>query len=246
MFVKIKSWNFQQLFDLGFRETLQNFSSFRQTFRPHSSVWNKSRSNELKFCKVPLWFNLPNYLPLLSVLDTKGVNAKQIYLFELSLGKYLQISWWLSFPSIPELFAICFCNLRAMQWVQGIFWLYLKMHVYLYKISELRLADRVIKFDLLYPLGPPLVPLKTLLEISVYRKDNKLAMSSVFAKLLLQHSVLEYIWIKGSYPDQILPQHESLYPIGLKSYILGTFLLRKMSLNVITVKLGLKNLWCGF
>ena len=32
---------------------------------------------------------LPNYLPL---LDMKGVNAKQIYLFELSLGKYLQIS----------------------------------------------------------------------------------------------------------------------------------------------------------
>ena len=30
LFVKIESWNFQQLFDLGFRETLQNFSSFRQ------------------------------------------------------------------------------------------------------------------------------------------------------------------------------------------------------------------------
>ena len=33
----------------------------------------------------------------------------------------------------------------------------------------------------------------------------------------LSHSVLEYIWIKGSYPDQILPQHESLYPIDLIS-----------------------------
>ena len=31
------------------------------------------------------------------------------------------------------------------------------------------------------------------------------------------HSVLEYIWIKGSYPDQILPQHVSLYPVGLIS-----------------------------
>ena len=30
--VKIESWNFQQLFDLEFHETLQNFSSFRQTF----------------------------------------------------------------------------------------------------------------------------------------------------------------------------------------------------------------------
>ena len=32
----------------------------------------------------------------------------------------------------------------------------------------------------------------------------------------LSHSVLEYIWIKGSYPDQILPQHVSLLSIGLK------------------------------
>ena len=29
LFAKIESWNFQQLFDLGFRETLQNFSLFR-------------------------------------------------------------------------------------------------------------------------------------------------------------------------------------------------------------------------
>ena len=32
----------------------------------------------------------------------------------------------------------------------------------------------------------------------------------------MKHSVLEQIWIKGSYLDQRLPQHESLYPIGLK------------------------------
>ena len=31
------------------------------------------------------------------------------------------------------------------------------------------------------------------------------------------HSILELIWIKGSYLDQILPQHESFYPIGLIS-----------------------------
>ena len=30
-------------------------------------------------------------------------------------------------------------------------------------------------------------------------------------------SVLEQIWIKDSYLDQRLLQHESLYPIGLKS-----------------------------
>ena len=32
----------------------------------------------------------------------------------------------------------------------------------------------------------------------------------------MKHSVLEQIWIKGSSLDQRLPQHESLYPIGLK------------------------------
>ena len=36
-------------------------------------------------------------------------------------------------------------------------------------------------------------------------------------KRFLKHSVLEQIWIKCSYLDQRLPQHESLYPIGLKS-----------------------------
>ena len=44
LFVKIESWNFQQLFDLGFRETLQNFSSFRQTFRWHFCMGNKDLS----------------------------------------------------------------------------------------------------------------------------------------------------------------------------------------------------------
>ena len=61
LYVKIKSWNFQQLFDLGFRETMQNFSLFKQTFRQHLllvirvvqiiwncvrfyEVWNQSRS----------------------------------------------------------------------------------------------------------------------------------------------------------------------------------------------------------
>ena len=36
-------------------------------------------------------------------------------------------------------------------------------------------------------------------------------------KWVQQHSVLEKIWIKGSYLDQRLSQHENLYPIGLKS-----------------------------
>ena len=34
---------------------------------------------------------------------------------------------------------------------------------------------------------------------------------------LTSHSVLEHIWIKSPYPDPRLLQHESLYPIGLKS-----------------------------
>ena len=34
---------------------------------------------------------------------------------------------------------------------------------------------------------------------------------------IVQHSVLEQIQTKSSYPDQRLSQHKSLYPIGLKS-----------------------------
>ena len=40
------------LFDLGFRETLQNFSSFRQTCRRHFSMGKKNCPNELKFYEV--------------------------------------------------------------------------------------------------------------------------------------------------------------------------------------------------
>ena len=36
-------------------------------------------------------------------------------------------------------------------------------------------------------------------------------------EIIWQHSVLEQIQTKSSYPDQRLPQQESLYPIGLKS-----------------------------
>ena len=38
----IESWNFQHLFDLGFHETLQNFSPFRQPSDGIFSVGNKS------------------------------------------------------------------------------------------------------------------------------------------------------------------------------------------------------------
>ena len=61
--------------------------------------------------------------------------------------------------------------------------------------------------------------------------------------VIFLYSVLEQISIKSPYPDQRLPQHESLYHIGLISarieipHMMVTFLLRKMSLNVITVKL---------
>ena len=36
-------------------------------------------------------------------------------------------------------------------------------------------------------------------------------------EIIWQHSVLEQIQTKSSYPDQRLPQQESLYPISLKS-----------------------------
>jgi len=40
LFVKVESWNFQHIFDLGFREPLQN------------SMGSKSCPNELKICEV--------------------------------------------------------------------------------------------------------------------------------------------------------------------------------------------------
>ena len=67
--------------------------------------------------------------------------------------------------------------------------------------------------------------------------DYYVEMQGKLGKCVDVHSVLEQIEIKHSYIDQILPRHESLYQQELKSYTLGTFLLSKMSLNVITVKL---------
>ena len=46
---------------------------------------------------------------------------------------------------------------------------------------------------------------------------NGLEQGHFLVFFLLIHSVLEQIYIKGSYPDQRLSQHERLYPIGLKS-----------------------------
>ena len=49
LFFMIENWKFQHLFDFGFRETLQNFSSFRQIFRRHFSMGSLT---ELKVCEV--------------------------------------------------------------------------------------------------------------------------------------------------------------------------------------------------
>ena len=59
---------------------------------------------------------------------------------------------------------------------------------------------------------------------------------------LAQRPRMDLNQIKSPYPVRRLPQHESLYPIGLisakiKSYTLGTFLLCKMTLDVNVVKL---------
>ena len=40
---------------------------------------------------------------------------------------------------------------------------------------------------------------------------------TMYSSPIAHHSVLVKIWIIGSYPDQRLPQHDTLYPIGLKS-----------------------------
>ena len=52
LFVKKDSWNFKHLFDLGFHETLQNFSSFRQNTEKNRNKSCLYKLNELKFCEV--------------------------------------------------------------------------------------------------------------------------------------------------------------------------------------------------
>ena len=52
LFVKIEIWNFQHLFDLWFRETSQNFSSFRQLFLNIEKCHLNICLNELKFCEA--------------------------------------------------------------------------------------------------------------------------------------------------------------------------------------------------
>ena len=52
LFVKIESWNFQHLYDLGFHETSQNFSSFGQLLFPIEKCCLNVCLNVLKFCKV--------------------------------------------------------------------------------------------------------------------------------------------------------------------------------------------------
>ena len=54
-------------------------------------------------------------------------------------------------------------------------------------------------------------------EVKTYVNKDPLDPKVQFQNTLLTHSVLEQIQIKGSYLDQRPPQHESLYPIGLKS-----------------------------
>ena len=47
--------------------------------------------------------------------------------------------------------------------------------------------------------------------------NNAMVMPFFAQSNIHSHSVLEQIWVKGSYLDQRLLQHESLYQIGLKS-----------------------------
>ena len=52
MFFKIESWNFQHLFEIEFRETLQNFNSIRQPIKKDENNNCLNKLNELKFCEV--------------------------------------------------------------------------------------------------------------------------------------------------------------------------------------------------
>ena len=52
LFFKIESWNFQVHFEIEFHETLQNFSSIRQTIKKFENNNCLNNLNELKFCEV--------------------------------------------------------------------------------------------------------------------------------------------------------------------------------------------------
>ena len=64
LFVKIESWNFQHLIDLGFRETSQNFSSFGQLlfFGAHVIIWVQTQlvtwgvTNQDVFLLATIWY----------------------------------------------------------------------------------------------------------------------------------------------------------------------------------------------
>ena len=62
--------------------------------------------------------------------------------------------------------------------------------------------------------------LQSQLLLTILRKVTQITTQSMQGTVFeFSHSVQEYIEIKGSYLDQILPQHEILYPINKKKYI---------------------------
>ena len=52
---EIKSWNFQQMLDLGFYESAQNFSFFRQFFFIVSKGGPKEKNSKIYFSAFFLW-----------------------------------------------------------------------------------------------------------------------------------------------------------------------------------------------
>ena len=56
-----------------------------------------------------------------------------------------------------------------------------------------------------------------IVKIQPYNDSNAYNTITYYYLYIHTHSVLEEIQIKGPYLDQRLPQHESLYPIGLIS-----------------------------
>ena len=69
LFVKIESWHFQHLFDIEFRESLQNFSSFRQILRPHFSTGIKV---------VRMSWNFVRFHKEQNLIDAKSFIPKKI------------------------------------------------------------------------------------------------------------------------------------------------------------------------
>ena len=96
LFFKIESWSFQHMFKIKFRETSQNFNSFRQFIFPFflSVVclsWNFVRFHEILFQTDAESFSFLSW-------KTKKFYSRKKKFKPLSISKQISFVYWINFP----------------------------------------------------------------------------------------------------------------------------------------------------